>query len=87
MNTVNSKSYSFKLGHNKFSTWTEAERNRLFSGPMKTSEPSGEAKDGSASNSAPIDWRDSKAVSAVKDQGTCGADWAFSTTGVMEGAH
>lgn len=47
---------------------------------MKTS-------DGPVPNSAPIDWRTLGAVSPVKNQGTCGADWAFSTTGVMEGAH
>lgn len=85
INDHNSKNGSYRLGHNKFSTWTIEEYKRILGGrstEMKSSTVLAE-------NDLPteVDWRDKNAVNPIKDQGNCGSCWAFSGVAAIEGAH
>lgn len=35
----------------------------------------------------PIDWRDHNCVNKIKNQGSCGSSWAFSTVAEVESAY
>ncbi|XP_057468656.1 low-temperature-induced cysteine proteinase [Actinidia eriantha] len=65
----------------RFGRLASKDLSRLDSGT--SNEESSDAFDFEVPSS--VDWRASGAVSRVKDQSKCGACWAFSATGAMEG--
>ncbi|KAK2995987.1 hypothetical protein RJ640_017351 [Escallonia rubra] len=83
------------VGLNKFADMSNEEFRKVYTSKvkkpynkMRTSERrslQGQAKAASCEAPSSLDWRKYGIVTGIKDQGSCGSCWAFSSTGAIEG--
>ncbi|KAL9314620.1 hypothetical protein ACSQ67_020072 [Phaseolus vulgaris] len=87
--SINKKRLSYTLAVNHFADWTweEFKRHRLGAAQNCSATHKGNHKLTDAVLPPTKDWREEKIVSLVKDQGSCGSCWTFSTTGALEAAY
>jgi len=83
----NSEQSDVTLGLNHFADLTSDEFTSLYTGAFPT-EGHGKIKEFDIKDlPTSVDWRTKGAVTPVKNQGTCGSCWTFSSTGALEGLY
>ncbi|PIA34030.1 hypothetical protein AQUCO_03900140v1 [Aquilegia coerulea] len=91
---LGSSKSSHVVGLNKFADMSNEEfkekymskiRKTRYNNKIIELKESGKVSTSTCDAPATLDWREKGVVTAIKDQGQCGACWAFSATGAIEG--
>ncbi|XVE53983.1 hypothetical protein DITRI_Ditri03aG0046400 [Diplodiscus trichospermus] len=87
--STNKKRLPYALALNQFADWTweEFQQHRLGAAQNCSATTKGNHPLTDVVLPESKDWREAGIVSPVKDQGSCGSCWTFSTTGALEAAY